>query len=118
VIANLPTFPPAGAILGTSIQVRRSDDSYRIYDKFIQELEAGHWGVDAYALLGEPNAMNRVNRFPFAIVTTDDVQAIQGSMTADELHVRMVIMFAALRVTNRRRGCWSLRIFTPNGPET
>jgi len=102
-LANLPAIPSAGAILGTSIQVRRDDDSYRIYDKFIHELEAERMGQDAYTVLAEPDAMNRIGVMPFALVTADGVQAANNSMTYDELVGRMFIMAMVLRVAGRRR---------------
>lgn len=102
VAANLPPLPQAGAILGTSIQVRRNDDSYRVYDKFIDDLEAVRWGFDAYAALAEPTSMNRIGGFAFTIVTTDSFFAPKISMTSDEVYARMAIMAAVLRVAGRR----------------
>lgn len=103
VFADLPALSGAGAILGTSIQVRRNDDSYHIYDKFIDELEAERNGVDAYTLLAEPDAMNRIGMMPCALVTADNVHAALISMTYEELLGRMVMMSLVLRVAGRRR---------------
>jgi len=103
IIANLPAHPAAGAILGTSIDVRRTHDSYRIYDQFIQYLEAGRDGVDAYAALADPASMNQVRSMPFAIVTADDFHASAQSMTYPELVMRMLTMSWVLRVAGRRR---------------
>jgi hypothetical protein len=110
-MGNLPALSEAGAILGTSINLRRAHDSYHIYDKFIDALKANLWGVDAFDLLAEPAAANRVQSLPFALVTSDGAQAIQDSMTSDELLVRMVIMYVALRVTGRRRQELDMRDF-------
>ena len=104
VMANPPTVPQAGTILGTAVHIRRSDDSYRVYDKFIQELEAEQEGVDAFAMLCEPDVMNRLG-FPFPLVTTDGIQQepSQWSLSGGDLGARLVIMAAVLRVRSRRR---------------
>ncbi len=98
-----PALPAAGAVLGTSIQLRKGDDSYRIYDKFIYSIAAGTWGVDAYAALADPDSLNRVGSFPFALVTDDNAQALKNSMDEDEMVARLMIMAIALRVAGRRR---------------
>lgn len=98
-----PALPVAGVVLGTSIQLRKGDDSYRIYDKFIYGIEAGAWGVDAYAALADPDSLNRVGSFPFALVTDDNAQALKNSMDEDEMVARLMIMAIALRVAGRRR---------------
>ena len=98
-----PALPAAGAVLGTSIQLRKGDDSYRIYDKFIYGIAAGTWGVDAYAALADPDSLNRVGSFPFALVTDDNAQALRNSMDEDEMVARLMIMAIALRVAGRRR---------------
>jgi hypothetical protein len=107
----LPELPAAGAVLGTSIQLRKGDDSYRIYDKFIGDIEAGSWGVDAYAALADPDSLNRVGSFPFALVTDDHAQALKNSMDEGEMVARMMIMAIALRVTGRRRDELQIRNF-------
>jgi hypothetical protein len=98
-----PALPAAGAVLGTSIQLRKDDDSYRIYDKFIHGIAAGTWGIDAYAALADPDSLNRVGSFPFALVTDDNAQALKNSMDEDEMVARLMIMAIALRVAGRRR---------------
>jgi hypothetical protein len=104
IMANLPTIQRAGTILGIAVHLRRSDDSYRVYDKFIQELGTKRDGVDAYTMLCEPDVMNRLG-FPFPLVTTDGIQQEQNkwSLSGDDLAARLVIMAAVLRVRSRRR---------------
>jgi hypothetical protein len=102
-IAKLPEIEAAGAVLGTAIDVRRGDEAYRIYDQFISELETMQFGVDAYAVLANPDASNQLRSFPFALVTSDWVQAIKGSMDSDGMIARMALMAMVLRVGGRRK---------------
>jgi hypothetical protein len=111
VMEALPALPVAGAKLGTSIQLRKSDDSYRIYDGFIQGIATETWGVDAYAALADPDSLNRVGSFPFALVTDDNAQALRSSMDEGEMVARLAIMAIALRVAGRRRDELTMRNF-------
>jgi hypothetical protein len=101
IAADLPALPQAGAILGTSNQVRRGND-YPIYDSFIQDLESRRWGVDFYAVLAEPSALGRMGAFPVAIVTTDSFHFGSG-VTRDHMLARLLMMSVALRVASRKR---------------
>jgi len=109
IAANLPALPHAGDILGTSIEVRRRNDVYRIYDSFIQDIESRRCGVDAYAVLAEPAALGRMDRFPIVMVTTDSFHPA-GGVSRDEILARLVMMSLALRVASRKRAeVWGQR---------
>jgi hypothetical protein len=102
IAASLPTLPQAGAILGTAIEVRRGDDSYRVYDAFIEDLQAEREGVDAYAVLAEPAALRKLDRLPFVLATKDSFHHGAG-VTHDEMLGRTLMMSFMLRVASRRR---------------
>jgi|GEM_PF-6983967 len=108
-IAKLPEIEGAGAALGTAIDVRRGDEAYRIYDKFIGALEEKQFGVGAYDVLANPEASNELRMFPFAVVTADWVQGIKGSMDQGEMIGRMALMAMVLRVGGRRKQEMAIR---------
>jgi len=97
---SLPAIPPGRAILGTSIDLRRADDSYRIYDNFIAAMR---WPFGPYGLLADPANMNVVDTFPFSAITADSYQRLPSAMTFEELAARMYLLSLVLRKFSRRR---------------
>jgi hypothetical protein len=100
---SLPTIPAGEAILGTSIDLRRADDSYRIYDKFIAALAQPRWPFGPYGLLADPANMNVIDTFPFSAITADGYQRLPSAMTFEELAARMYLLSLVLRKFSRRR---------------
>jgi hypothetical protein len=100
---NLPPIPAGGAILGTSIDIRGVDDSYRIYDKFITALAAPRWPFDPYGLLADPANMNVIDTFPFSAITNESYQRLPSAMTFDELAARMCLLSLVMKKFSRRR---------------
>ncbi len=99
---SLPDIPSAGAILGTALELRRADNSYRIYDNFLQALGAPRWPFDAYGLLADPANMNVIDTFPFSILTADSFQRLPSAMTLPELGARMYLLSLVMRKFSRR----------------
>lgn len=95
-----PALEGAGAWLGDAIAQRATDDSYRIYDTFLEELRSGKWGVGSYALMADPQAMHRVGFFPLGFVTRTGWRA---GTDRDTLVARMFIMGTVLQSLSRRR---------------
>jgi hypothetical protein len=95
-----PALESAGAWLGDAIAQRAADDSYRIYDTFLEELRSDKWGVDSYALMADPQAMHRVGFFPLGFVTRTGWRA---GTDRDTLVARMFIMGIVLQSLSRRR---------------
>jgi hypothetical protein len=106
--AQMPEIAEAGPVLGTAIKLRKMSDGYRAYDRVLDSLENLEWGVDSYAFLAQPSAMNAVASFPMGIVTAD---GYHGSIEKIELAARMALMSAVLRVQSRRRAEREFRQF-------
>ncbi len=102
IAAGMPAIPGAGAILGTALDRRRADDSYRIYDTFLEALGAPRWPFDAYGLLADPANMNIIDTFPFSIVTADGFQRLPNAMTFPEFAARMYLLSLVMRKFSRR----------------
>jgi hypothetical protein len=100
---SLPDIPGAGAILGTSIDIRGADDSYRLYDTFIAALAQPRWPFGPYGLLADPANMNIIDTFPFSAITADSYQRLPSAMTFEELAARMYLLSLVLRKLSRRR---------------
>ena len=95
-----PALEGAGAWLGDAIAQRAADDSYRIYDTFLEELRSDKWGVGSYDLMADPQAMHRVGFFPLGFVTRTGWRA---GTDRDTLVARMFIMGTVLQSLSRRR---------------
>jgi hypothetical protein len=100
IAADLPAIDGAGAILGSSLNVRAEHADYILYDAVIQQLATGTWGIDAYDFLANPQAMHKVASFPFGMITQD---GYRGPLDRMELVARMAVMSVVLRVRGRRR---------------
>ncbi len=104
--ANLPGIPDAGPILGTALDVRRRDPSYKLYDKFLNYLEAtlatSHPPFDAYGLLADPATMNSIETLPFSLVTNDSFNRLPSAMDFTEFAARMYLMSLVMRKFSRR----------------
>jgi hypothetical protein len=111
-LANeLPTIAGAGPFLGTAVEVRKLDNSYRIYDAILDKLEKAHWGIDSYDFLARPEAMHKLDSFPMGIVMTD---GYIGAVDRVELAGRVALMGAVLRTLSRRRDEKEFREFQFN----
>jgi hypothetical protein len=101
-MANLPVIPAAGPILGTALDVRRRDPSFKIYDKFLDALATPRWSFDAYGLLADTANMDIIDTFPFSLVTNSDFQILPSAMTFGEFAARMYLTSLVLRKFSRR----------------
>lgn len=99
-LSEAPPALAAGAWLGDSLAQRALDDSYRIYDAFLDGLRSDRWGVDSYALLADPPAMERIGLFPMGLLTRT---SWRGSVERYELIARMFVMGTVLKSVSRRR---------------
>jgi hypothetical protein len=101
-MANMPIIPAAGPILGTALDVRRRDPSYKVYDKFLDALATPRWSFDAYGLLADPANMNIIDTFPFSLVTATDIHRLPSAMSFQEFAARMYLMSLVMRKFSRR----------------
>lgn len=106
--ADLPEIEGAGPVLGSALDLRAMDDSYRVYDPFFDLLRGGEWGVDSYELLAEPAAMLRIGSFPMGVVTAN---GYHGPLPPPDMVARMAIMGLVLRTQSRRRAERQFRQF-------
>lgn len=95
-----PAIEAAGPWLGDSVARRDADDSYLIYDPFLDGLRCNAWGVDCYDLLADPRAVYRTNRAPLAMVTRS---APHGTSDPAEIGARVYLMSIVLKVQSRLR---------------
>ncbi len=106
--AQLPAIAGAGPLLGTAVDLRRLDDSYRFYDAVLEKLEQAQGGIDSYDFLARPAAMHKIDCSPVGVVMTD---GYAGSVDRTELVARLALMGAVLRTQGRRRAEKEFRAF-------
>jgi hypothetical protein len=102
IIAKLPEIPNAGPILGTALDVRRRDPSYKLYDKFLDALATPRWSFDAYGLLADTANMDIIDTFPFSLITSDGLDRLPSAMDFNEFAARMYLMSLVMKKFSRR----------------
>lgn len=95
-----PAIGAAGPWLGDSVAQRDGDDSYRLYDPFLEGLRTGAWGVDSYSLMADPDAVYRTHRAPLTMVTRS---ALHGRTAPGDMGARVYLMSVVLKVRSRVR---------------
>ena len=96
-----PAIEAAGPWLGDALAQRDADDSYKIYDPFLNSLRADPSGVDCYDMLADPRAVYRTSRAPLAMVTRTGWHP--GQTPPDELSARAYLMSIVRRAQSRVR---------------
>jgi hypothetical protein len=98
---GLPRIRGAGRQLGTASEQHVPTKKFSVYDQMLSELTAGDWGVDAYALLADPEAMRLLSKWPVGLILSDGNWL--GDVPPPTLAARLIIMSAFLRVKSRIR---------------
>jgi hypothetical protein len=95
----LPSIEAAGPVIGNAVEARKQYDDYVPYDKIIEQLGSGAWGVSCYSFLADPTAMQPMH-FPLGIVLQDGAM---GVIEDWDLLGRLTMMAIVMRVRGRRR---------------
>ncbi|MGB6688353.1 MAG: tetratricopeptide repeat protein, partial [Terracidiphilus sp.] len=101
--SNPPEIRDAGEYLGTALDVRRMrlgrENSYSIYDDFLDNLEKRSWGFDEIELLSDPGRAQKIDSFPFVAVVKEGpirTQLDSGALVRRLLCASLVLRAAKL----------------------